>query len=124
MKGYNPATGNIEEFVPETNDVRITPSGVEVTKFNKDLVKKELNKKKSAPKPKPRITHIGFQCDFNQNPRDLSLESDRPAFPPKLSSMDISFECKLENVPMDGAVKYQIMQDIKDAVEKVKEKWS
>lgn len=34
------------------NEVRITPSGVEVVKFNKDLIRKELEKLQNKPKSK------------------------------------------------------------------------
>lgn len=76
----------------------------------------------TTKKKKPIIKHISFQCHFNSivgvdelTPKGAKME---------IHSMNISFGVKLENVPMDGATKYEIMDEIKKAVEKVKEKYS
>lgn len=87
-----------------------------------DFPNDDSKKPKATKKKKPTIKHISFQCDFNSA---MDFETLNPA-PAKMEihSMDISFGVKLENVPMDGAIKYEIMDEIKKAVEKVKEKYS
>lgn len=73
----------------------------------------------ATKKKKPKIKHMSFQCHFN-NLMDYESSEDKL----ECHGMDICFGLKLENVPMSGSAKYEIMDEIKKAVEKVKEKYS
>lgn len=64
---------------------------------------------------KPKIRKISFNAEFPPNYfGDNSI----------LESIELGVEIKLENVKAAGQDKYDIVKDIKDALDRVKEKWS
>lgn len=74
---------------------------------------------------KPRIKAMPMNFDFNKDPfDDLKSEGATNTSQQYLTSIDVSVEVKLENVKLEGQHKYDIVKDIKDALDKVKEKWS
>ena len=74
---------------------------------------------------KPRIKAMPMNFEFTKDPfADLKSERAADTSQQYLTSIDLSVEVKLENVKLEGQHKYDIVKDIKDAFDKVKEKWS